>query len=508
MINLQDQMLFRATFGRAALWPIQERLFQAAQEGNVRTLQRILAAHPHAHVNFSAQSGSTPLQISAYKGYLHCVRWLVEHANADIHQPTSDSYHITPLYAAAQEGHTDVVDYLLAHGAGASAQNWYTGYTPLHISALQGHTDTVKLLAQRIGSIRLQQSGEGQKAFLLALSKQHYGVMECLIGDHGISVDVHFANGLTPLCSAVVKGQLPLVRFLCHMGASINLSAHEGTGLQQYNNNLQRQESHASWVSAVSSWNEAVCLTACRLLLGSSSTSTTSSTSFRVLSSGNGGRINPRTTSVVYTRCPSITTNDSRGGLTALQLALRQGDSAIVRTLLEWGADPFCQLAKPPQLAEKPAAWRLPSLWSRSPLTITSSSCSKAATLVTTRVVPSQQEAVSEPLLTAIAQQSMQSVQALVERGVLAHSSELQKRTILNFASQCGHGPLFQYLCEQFPMDDHWNALLVSPGRGSEETPLSIASRLNHSDIAFYLVRQSFMMNNHHQHNQSTANNP
>ena len=54
----------------------------------------------------------------------------------------------TALYAAARNGHTGVVEYLLDHGATIDTRGFFGG-TGLHWAAINGHRDTVELLIAR-----------------------------------------------------------------------------------------------------------------------------------------------------------------------------------------------------------------------------------------------------------------------------------------------------------------------------------------------------------------------
>jgi ankyrin repeat protein len=59
------------------------------------------------------------------------------------------------LYAAARNGHTDVVEYLLDQGAKVDAKGVFGG-TGLHWAAMHGHLDTVRFLVSRGASLSIR----------------------------------------------------------------------------------------------------------------------------------------------------------------------------------------------------------------------------------------------------------------------------------------------------------------------------------------------------------------
>jgi len=73
----------------------------------------------------------------------------------------ADSAHIQgdvlsdALYAAARNGHTSVVEYLLDHGASVDAKGIF-GATALHWAAINGHRSTVELLVSRGASLSIR----------------------------------------------------------------------------------------------------------------------------------------------------------------------------------------------------------------------------------------------------------------------------------------------------------------------------------------------------------------
>jgi len=79
------------------------------------------------------------------QGDLAKVKALVE-GNPEL-LSSEDNNGWTPLRSAASEGHKDVVELLLAHGADVNA-NGDGGWTPLQWAAYAGYKDVVELLRQ------------------------------------------------------------------------------------------------------------------------------------------------------------------------------------------------------------------------------------------------------------------------------------------------------------------------------------------------------------------------
>jgi len=60
-----------------------------------------------------------------------------------------------PLHFAANNGHVDVVRFLLEKGANVNAQD-HRGRTPLHLAALDGHVDVVRFLLEKGANVNAQ----------------------------------------------------------------------------------------------------------------------------------------------------------------------------------------------------------------------------------------------------------------------------------------------------------------------------------------------------------------
>jgi ankyrin repeat protein len=95
----------------------------------------------------------------------------------------------TPLHAAAEKGHTDILSLLLKHGADVNVRD-LIGNTPLHQASVQG----------KVGAGR----------FLL---------------DHGADINTRACSKITPLFAAVRNGHVEFARMLLERGAAMDVSA-------------------------------------------------------------------------------------------------------------------------------------------------------------------------------------------------------------------------------------------------------------------------------------------
>ena len=84
-------------------------------------------------------AGRFTLIVAAALGKFEDVKFLLDSEN---------DFASTALYAAARNGHTEVVEHLLDHGATIDTRGFFGG-TGLHWAAINGHRDTVELLIAR-----------------------------------------------------------------------------------------------------------------------------------------------------------------------------------------------------------------------------------------------------------------------------------------------------------------------------------------------------------------------
>jgi ankyrin repeat protein len=125
----------------------------------------------------------------------------------------------TPLYKAAGQGRTEIVRYLIAHGANVNYRGAEWGKTPLSEAASNGFDDVVEILIKAGADPRVKDRS-GYNAFALAVLGGQNDVAEALMkyGD----VNGADSSGNTLLMAATTTGQTEAIRWLIDKGADIN----------------------------------------------------------------------------------------------------------------------------------------------------------------------------------------------------------------------------------------------------------------------------------------------
>ena len=169
----------------------------AAGRGDLETVRQLLDHNP-AWLHTIGSHGRTMLWEAAYRGKLEMVQFLIERG-ADIHLPgchlSQHGIEITPYCVARHEGRDAVADYLLAQGAEVD----------IHTAAYLGDYDTVR--AHLDSDASLLNSGYLQSVMLPA-GEPH-------------TVEHRETEWTTPLCYAIIGGNVAIVELLISRGAII-----------------------------------------------------------------------------------------------------------------------------------------------------------------------------------------------------------------------------------------------------------------------------------------------
>ncbi|CAG2063495.1 unnamed protein product, partial [Timema podura] len=120
---------------------------------------------------------STPLMEASQEGHIDLVRYLLE-SNADVHAQTQTGD--TALTYACENGHTDVADLLLQFGANLEHES-EGGRTPLMKACRAGHLCTVQFLISKHADVNRQTTNNDHTPLSLACAGGHLAVVELLL---------------------------------------------------------------------------------------------------------------------------------------------------------------------------------------------------------------------------------------------------------------------------------------------------------------------------------------
>ena len=169
----------------------------AAGRGDLEPVRLLLDDNP-AWIHTIGSHGRTMLWEAAYRGKLEMVQFLIERG-ADIQLPgchlSQHGIEITPYCVARHEGRDPVADYLLQHGAEVD----------IHTAAYLGDYDTVH--AHLNNDANLVNSGYLQSVMLPAGQPDSFEYRE--------------TEWATPLCYAIIGGNVAIVELLISRGAII-----------------------------------------------------------------------------------------------------------------------------------------------------------------------------------------------------------------------------------------------------------------------------------------------
>jgi ankyrin repeat protein len=194
----------------------------------------------------------TPLHVASRQGHADVAQLLLEHgADAD----AQDDLKRTPLLRASEEGHVKVARLLLEHGTDTEARD-DEGWSPLERASFGGHVEVAQVLLEHGADVNAQDGSNetplhfaqveevarlllkhgadanapgsgGQTPLHWASEEGHLGTARALL-EHGADANARDAKNATPLHRASLWGVLDVAQLLLHYGSDIH--ARDGKG--------------------------------------------------------------------------------------------------------------------------------------------------------------------------------------------------------------------------------------------------------------------------------------
>ncbi|GMH37616.1 hypothetical protein BSKO_05489 [Bryopsis sp. KO-2023] len=216
------------TESRAPTQSIQSRMLGCCQHGDLRGLFEYEAKGWSPM--YSDEGGRTCLHLAAAYNHLEIVNHLLEMGhNVDV---TTEGDFATPLYMAACGGHTEITRALLRKEANVMIVNKY-GWSPLHAAADQGHYEMVKDILDHALSAKLRTyvnltTEAGWSVLHHATRSGNLKLIRLLLPLCGNHLNQQCNVGYTPLHIAADNGLDDVAELLLEAGADANVQSKDG----------------------------------------------------------------------------------------------------------------------------------------------------------------------------------------------------------------------------------------------------------------------------------------
>ncbi|CAH1131521.1 unnamed protein product [Ceutorhynchus assimilis] len=183
-----------------------------------------------------AEAAQQALIAAAGQGHTEIVEYLLDMAEVTADMADSITGE-TALTVAAANGCHAVCSALISRGATVSIKNRKDA-TPLLIAVKEGHWAVAERLIQNHAAIE-QIDESGRTPLMLAASEGHLGLIDLLL-DKGSDINREDKEGMTPLCWSCLRGKVQSAQSLVERGANINHTDKTGRtplDLAAYNGN-------------------------------------------------------------------------------------------------------------------------------------------------------------------------------------------------------------------------------------------------------------------------------
>ncbi|XP_009625621.1 ankyrin repeat-containing protein At5g02620-like [Nicotiana tomentosiformis] len=210
---------------------IEKKLYEAAVEGDVRTLQELLQQDALILDRLTLTCfNETPLHIATMRGHIEFVK-LILAQNPQL-AAELDSRKSSALHIASAKGHLQIIKMLLVVNPDICLARDRDGRNPLHLAAIKGRVEVIKELIQIRPRTVLGTTINGENILHLCVKHNQLEVLKVLmeIGswDHEF-LNAKDSDGFTTLHLAVADKQIETIKYLLKTN-QIDVNAMDANG--------------------------------------------------------------------------------------------------------------------------------------------------------------------------------------------------------------------------------------------------------------------------------------
>ncbi|KAK4372980.1 hypothetical protein RND71_008364 [Anisodus tanguticus] len=194
---------------------IEKKLYEAAAEGDVRTLHELLQQDDLILDRLTLTCfNETPLHIAAMRGHVEFVKLIL--TRNPLLAAELDFRKSSALHVASIKGYLEIVKELLVVNPEMCLARDREGRNPLHLAAIKGRVEVMKELVQASHVAALQTTNHNESTLHLCVKNNQLEALKLLmevISDYQL-LNARDENGYTILHLAVADKQIETVKYL------------------------------------------------------------------------------------------------------------------------------------------------------------------------------------------------------------------------------------------------------------------------------------------------------